>query len=69
MRVWAYDGSEEGYKQIKIARKLFRDALRADIGLGEDIFKIAEEKIQQESKIKLQELQKQLGIDPSSDLD
>jgi hypothetical protein len=32
-----YDGSNQAYRRIRSARRLFRDALRADLGLGEDI--------------------------------
>lgn len=35
--LWEYDGSKESYKRIRVARRLFRNALRADLGLGEDI--------------------------------
>ena len=67
--LWGYDCSDEGYGRIRFARKLFRDALRADTGLGEDatgqtIYDTAEgrQKIREE----LRNLQKRLGITPNS---
>ncbi len=63
--LWEYDGSKEAYKGIRRARAIFRDALRADIGLGEDIrgqtiFETAERR--QKIRKELKELQSQLGI-------
>lgn len=34
--LWNYDGSEAAYRRIREARRIFRDALRADIGLGKN---------------------------------
>lgn len=69
--LWGYDGSKEGYDRIRHARKLFRYALRADTGLGEDvtgqsIYDAAEER--QKIRDELGKLQQRLGITPSSDL-
>jgi hypothetical protein len=39
--LWEYDGSPEGYRKVRLARRLVRKALRADMGLGsegQDIF-------------------------------
>jgi hypothetical protein len=33
--LWQYDTSSRSYKQLRKVRRLFRDALRADLGLGE----------------------------------
>ncbi len=63
--LWEYNGTEETYRRMRSARRIFRDALRADIGLGEDvrgqtIFEASEkrQKIRQEIK----DLQSKLGI-------
>ena len=33
--LWEYDGSKVAYSRVRRARKIFRDALRADTGIGE----------------------------------
>jgi hypothetical protein len=63
--LFKYDGSKESYKSIRRARSIFRDALRADIGLGEDvrgqtIFEATEQR--QKIRKELVELQSKLGI-------
>jgi|ERR1051326_258733 hypothetical protein len=68
--LWNYDASEEGYNRIRQARRLLRDALRSDLGLGEDssgqtIFDAAERR--QKIKEDITVLQKKLGMGTSSD--
>jgi hypothetical protein len=63
--LWGYDGSNDAYWRIRFARKLFRDALRADAGIGENmagetIFDAAEK--MQKIKADLHELEQKLGI-------
>jgi hypothetical protein len=65
--MWHYDGSTEGYKQIRQARRLLRAALRCDVGLGEDstgqtIFDAMEGR--QRIKQELLEFQKKLEPEP-----
>ncbi len=68
--LWEYDGSSFSYKKIRNARRIFRDAIRSDIGLAENImgktlYEVTEERnnILQE----LKELQKELGISDSKE--
>lgn len=66
--LWEYDGSKEKQRNIRAARRLVRQALRADIGLGEDytgqtIFE-ASEKVQKIQKA-IEQLKPKLGIDAS----
>jgi len=68
--LWEYSGTTEDYKRIRSARWLFREALRADTGLGEDmtgqtIFD-ATEKRQRICK-ELRALQNKLGISPNAE--
>ncbi|MBE7556662.1 MAG: hypothetical protein HS126_36900 [Anaerolineales bacterium] len=62
--LWVYDESEEAYKRIRNARGIFRDALRADTGLGEiagqTIYQVTEER--QKIREELKKLQSKLGI-------
>jgi hypothetical protein len=64
--LFKYDETKESFKSIRRARSIFRDALRADIGLGENvkgqtIFESIEER--QKIRNELAELQSKLGID------
>jgi uncharacterized membrane-anchored protein YhcB (DUF1043 family) len=63
--LWKYDGSEESYSRMRVARGIFRDAIRADIGLGEDIRgQTIFEAIEKRQKIReeLEQLKLKLGI-------
>ena len=42
--LWDYDGSEIAWRRILDARHIFRDAIRADIGLTEAIFQVTEDR-------------------------
>ncbi len=62
--LWDYDGSRT-YRQMRKARRLFRNAMRADLGVGENIEgKTIIEITEQRNKIKkeLQALQADLNI-------
>jgi hypothetical protein len=62
---WAYDGTPESYWRIRVARTILRDALRADMGVSDDIsgkslIDTAAER--QRIKSKLTGLESRLGI-------
>lgn len=42
--LWDYDGSDIVWRRIRNARHIFRDAIRADIGLTEAIFQVTEDR-------------------------
>jgi hypothetical protein len=67
---WDYNGTKEGYKRIRLARRILRDSLRSDIGVGVDIsgrslIDVADGLKQIKSD--LTNLQDQLGISPDAD--
>jgi hypothetical protein len=67
---WAYDGTKESYRRIRTARRILRDALRADMGVSEDVFgKNIIDVAAQRQRIKsnLADLQSQLRISPDAD--
>jgi len=67
--LWEYNGTKEAYKRIRSARKIFRDALRADTGIGEvagqTIIQVTEAR--QKIREELNELQSKLGITSMSE--
>jgi hypothetical protein len=63
--LWHYNGSTESFHRIRQARELLRAALRADMGLGEDVLgESIFDATAKRHKIKeeLTELQRKLGI-------
>jgi hypothetical protein len=63
--LWEYDGTNDAYQRVRSARRILRDSLRADIGLGEDkTGQTIYERTQKRQKIheELKELQSRLGI-------
>jgi hypothetical protein len=68
--VWRYDGTSESYRRIRTARRILRDALRADIGVSEDTFGrslISVAKDRQQIRSNLSKSQDELGIKPDPD--
>ena len=81
--LWAYDGTAESYKRIRSARRILRDALRADMGVSEynsggTLIGVVSAVISGQSLIDLAaerrrirsdliDLQKGLGISPDAD--
>jgi hypothetical protein len=68
--LWNYDGTRESYRSVRTARRILRDALRADMGVSEDmsgksIIDVAAER--QRIKSDLAGLQGNLGISPDRD--
>jgi|GEM_PF-3267612 len=68
--LWEYNGSQENYKRIRQIRRIFREALRADMGMGENIrgqtiYETAEK--HQKIKKELHEIQAELGISQEVD--
>jgi hypothetical protein len=61
-----YDGSEAAYRRIRSGRSIFRDAIRADMGLTGDIFQRAEERFQKVRQ-ELNKLESELGIGQAND--
>jgi len=69
--LWNYDGTEESYQNMRKGRAILRDALRADMGVSEDIYgrsliDVAEER-QRVIRSDLAALQSKLGIPPDAD--
>jgi hypothetical protein len=60
--LFSYDGSDAAYRRVRKGRFLFRDAIRADMGLTDDIFQIAEKR--QKVREELNKLQSELGMGP-----
>ena len=58
--LWNYDGSDAAYRRIRRGRFLFRDAIRADMGLTEEIFQLAEKR--QKVREELEKFQSELDI-------
>jgi hypothetical protein len=67
--LWEYNGEKTSYHRIRNARTIFRNALRADMGIGEiagqTIYQLTEER--QKIRKELNELQSQLGITTTTD--
>lgn len=67
--LWEYDGTQEAFKRVRRARRLFRNALRAEIGLGEDttgqtVYEIAEKR--QKIREELDRLRSELNLTDES---
>ena len=65
-----YDGTRENYRRIRAARKILRDALRAEIGVSEDTFghsfiSVANDRLR--TGLELKELEERLGIEADPD--
>ncbi len=65
--LWEFDGSNAAYSQIRRARLILRDAIRADMGLTGDIFQRAEERFQK-VRHELNKLESELGIAGKQDV-
>jgi hypothetical protein len=66
---WNFDGTKESYKRIRDARRILRDALRADMGVDE-VFGTAlidQAAARTRTKADLAKLQDGLGISPEAD--
>jgi hypothetical protein len=68
--LWNYDETGESYRRIRAARRILRDALRADLGVSEDMFgksliSVAAERLRTRSD--LTNLERGLGIEPNPD--
>ncbi len=66
--VWAFDGTTQSYEGIRDARRILRDALRADMGihevLGKSLVDVTAERARTED---LAKLRSRLGIPPETD--
>jgi hypothetical protein len=41
--LWEYDGSNQAYGRIRRARRVFRNAMRADLSLGQEMYQLIED--------------------------
>jgi hypothetical protein len=64
--LWDFDGSGASYHRVRSGRRIFRDAIRADMGLTGDIFQRAEARFQKVRQ-DLIKLQSELGIEHTND--
>jgi hypothetical protein len=67
---WHYDGKKESYGKMRMARRVLRDALRADMGVSQDFWgRSIVDRADEQRKIKteLKDIQAKLGIAPLDD--
>jgi hypothetical protein len=67
--VWDYNGTKESHRRIRSARRILRDALRADMGVGQNSFgkSLIDVAAERQRRSDLTNLQESLGISPDSD--